>query len=64
MTHIIHLLLKVCPLCFSKPVAGGNQALKYLAPYIYRVAITNNRIKNLEKGQVRFRFKNAKTKQW
>jgi hypothetical protein len=27
-----------------KPVGNGNSALKYLAPYIYRVAITNNRI--------------------
>ena len=33
-----------------KPVGNGNSALKYLAPYIYRVAITNNRIEKLENG--------------
>jgi hypothetical protein len=47
-----------------KPVGDGNRALKYLAPYIYRVAITNNRIENLQDGQVGFRFKNSDTDQW
>ncbi len=35
-----------------------------LAPYIYRVAITNNRIEKLENHQVSFRFKNSDTDQW
>mgnify|MGYP001811927394 FL=1 len=47
-----------------KPVGNGNSALKYLAPYIYRVAITNNRIEKLEDDQVSFRFKNSHTDQW
>ncbi len=47
-----------------KPIGNGNTALKYLAPYIYRVAITNNRIEKLENGQVTFRFKNSSTDQW
>jgi uncharacterized protein (UPF0212 family) len=47
-----------------KPVGNGTNALKYLAPYIYRVAITNNRIEKLEDGQVSFRFKNSNTDQW
>ncbi|MGB5986675.1 MAG: IS91 family transposase [Desulfobacterales bacterium] len=47
-----------------KPVGNGNQALKYLAPYVYRVAITNNRITKLQNGQVSFRFKNSDTQQW
>ncbi len=47
-----------------KPVGNGNSALKYLAPYIYRVAITNNRIEKLENDQVSFRFKNSDTDQW
>jgi hypothetical protein len=46
-----------------KPVGDGNSALKYLAPYIYRIAITNNRIEKLENGQVTFRFKNSDTDQ-
>lgn len=47
-----------------KPVGNGNSALKYLAPYIYRVAITNNRIEKLENDQVSFRFRNSDTDQW
>ena len=47
-----------------KPVGNGDSALKYLAPYIYRVAITNNRIEKLENGQVSFRFKNSNTDHW
>jgi len=47
-----------------KPVGNGNSALKYLAPYIYRVAITNNRVEKLESDQVSFRFKNSDTDQW
>jgi hypothetical protein len=42
----------------------ANSALKYFAPYIYRVAITNNRIEKLENDQVSFRFKNSNTNQW
>lgn len=48
----------------GKPVGGAENALKYLAPYVYRVAITNNRIEKLENGQVTFRFKNSMTDQW
>jgi hypothetical protein len=47
-----------------KPVGNGDRALKYLAPYIYRVAITNNRIEKLENHHVTFRFKNSRTDQW
>jgi hypothetical protein len=45
-------------------VGNGIRALKYLAPYIYRVAITNNRIEKLQNGMVTFRFKNSDTDQW
>jgi hypothetical protein len=47
-----------------KPVGNGNNALKYLAPYIYRVAITNNRIQKLENAKVSFRFKDSNTDHW
>ena len=47
-----------------KPVGNGNNTLKYLAPYIYRVAITNNRIEKIENDQISFRFKNSDTDQW
>jgi hypothetical protein len=48
----------------SKPVGDGHRALKYLAPYVYRVAITNNRIEKLENGSVTFRYKDSDTNYW
>lgn len=42
-------------------VGNGAAALKYLAPYIFRVAISNNRIVKLENDQVTFRYQEAKT---
>jgi hypothetical protein len=47
-----------------KPVGNAHSALKYLAPYVYRIAITNNRIEKLQNGQLSFRFKNSDTDQW
>jgi hypothetical protein len=47
-----------------KAVGNADSALKYLAPYIYRVAITNNRIEKLENHHVTFRFKKSDTDQW
>jgi Putative transposase/Transposase zinc-binding domain len=41
----------------SKAVGTGQAALKYLAPYIFRVAISNNRIVNVAEGQVTFRYR-------
>lgn len=43
------------------PVDTGESALKYLAPYIFRVAISNNRILKLADGQVTFRYKDTDT---
>ena len=42
-------------------VGNGVGALKYLAPYIFRVAISNNRILKLEDGQVTFRYQASDT---
>jgi len=47
----------------SEPVGSGEQAFKYLAPYIFRVAISNNRLRQLENGQVTFSFKESATDQ-
>jgi hypothetical protein len=46
-----------------KPVGSGFEALKYLAPYVFRVAISNNRILKLEDDQVTFRYQNSETGQ-
>ena len=44
-----------------QPVGSGVTVLKYLAPYILRVAISNNRILKLANDQVTFRYKDANT---
>lgn len=40
-------------------VGSGEQAFEYLAPYIFKVAITNNRICKLEDGRVTFQYKES-----
>jgi hypothetical protein len=44
-----------------QPVGRGLNALKYLAPYIFRVAISNNRILKLADGRVTFRYRTSDT---
>jgi putative transposase/transposase-like zinc-binding protein len=39
-----------------RPVGTAHSALKYLAPYIFRVALSNNRIVRVTDGQVTFRY--------
>ena len=39
-----------------QPLGDGRPALKYLAPYIFRVALSNRRLVCLEAGQVTFRY--------
>lgn len=48
----------------SEAVGSGEEALSYLARYIFRPAISNNNILSLKTGMVKFRFKNTETKQW
>lgn len=47
----------------SQPIGSGQAAFKYLAPYIFRVAISNQRIIKLKDGHVTFKYKNSATKQ-
>ena len=44
-----------------QPVGNGRTALKYLAPYIFRVAISNKRILKLSGGKVTFRYRATDT---
>jgi hypothetical protein len=46
-----------------KPVGNGQLAVKYLAPYILRVAISNNRIVEAEDGTVTFSYRPSGTGQ-
>jgi Putative transposase len=39
-----------------RSVGTAQAALKYLAPYIFRVALSNNRIVQLADDQVTFRY--------
>ena len=41
----------------KKPFAGPQQVLDYVGRYTHRVAISNNRILNIESGQITFRYK-------
>jgi hypothetical protein len=43
------------------PVGSGEAALKYLAPYVFRVAISNRNLLALTDGQVTFRYRHSKT---
>jgi putative transposase/transposase-like zinc-binding protein len=47
----------------SEAVGSGQQAFQYLAPYIFRVALSNNRLRNLHDGQVTFSYKESATDQ-
>jgi hypothetical protein len=47
----------------SQAVGSGEQAFKYLAPYIFRVALSNNRLRKLEQGQVSFSYKDSPSDQ-
>ena len=45
----------------SRLFGNGENALKYLSNYVYRTAITNNRIVRIENGMVTFRYKESKS---
>ena len=47
----------------SEPVGSGQQAFQYLASYIFRVALSNNRLRQLHDGQVTFSYKESATDQ-
>lgn len=53
----------------SKPVGDGRKALKYLAPYVFRVAISNRRLVSIDPGpdglgQVTFTVRPSGTQQY
>lgn len=45
-----------------KPVGSGAAAFKYLAAYIFRVALSNRRLVKFADGQVTFTYKDSATK--
>ena len=47
-----------------KPVGSGQAVLKYLAPYVYRVAITNSRIVAVTEDEVVYKVKPSGNRQF
>jgi hypothetical protein len=48
----------------SQPVGNGKSSMKYLAPYVFRVAISNNRILSIDRGKVRFGYRKVGSRRW
>lgn len=48
----------------SQHVSGSHHSIKYLAPYVFKVAITNGRIVKVEENNVVFRYKKPKSSRW
>ena len=48
----------------AKAVGDGKSSLKYLAPYVFRVAISENRIISYDKNQVTFYYKKSGSAQY
>jgi hypothetical protein len=47
-----------------EPVGSGKEAAIYLARYLFRVAITNNRLIKIENDTVTYRCQDSHTRQW
>jgi hypothetical protein len=47
-----------------EPVGSGEAVLKYLAPYVYRVAISDNRILDCTPDSVTYTWKPSKSNRW
>ena len=48
----------------SQAVGDGRASLKYLAPYVFRVAISDRRIVSCADGQVTFLYRKSGTRHW
>ena len=48
----------------SQAVGQGQNSLRYLSRYVFRVAVSNNRIKSIENGVIKFLYKDRKKKKW
>jgi len=50
--------------CDVKAVGNGEAVLKYLAPYVYRVAVSDRNILKVIDGRVTFRYKDSQNDQF
>lgn len=44
-----------------QPAGSGRQVLDYLGRYVFRIAITNSRLEQIQNGQVTFRYRESRT---
>ena len=47
-----------------QPIGDSESSIKYLAPYVFRVAISNSRVIKVEDRKVYFRYKKQKSKRF
>ena len=58
LDRLIQSVLKVNWIVYAKkPFAGPEQVLEYLGRYTHRVAISNNRIKSIDNGNIVFTYR-------
>jgi hypothetical protein len=48
----------------SQAAGQGQNSLRYLSRYVFRVAISNHRIRSIENGVIRFQYKDRQSKTW
>ena len=48
----------------SKPAGKGQNGLRCLSRYVFRVAISNHRIKSIENRVIKFQYKDRRKKKW
>lgn len=47
-----------------KPAGNGRKVLEYLGRYLFRIAIANSRLEQIDHGQVTFRYRDNRTQKW
>jgi hypothetical protein len=45
-------------------IGAGERSIKYLAPYVFKVAISNSRIVKVENRKVSFKYRKNKSNRW
>jgi hypothetical protein len=48
----------------SQAAQSSHHSIKYLAPYVFKVAISDSRILKIENRKVIFRYKKPKSRRW
>lgn len=44
-----------------QPAGRGSQVLDYLGRYVFRIALSNSRLEQIQDGQVTFRYRDNRT---